>query len=442
MHEHTRSEAVPHVAPSPVQLLDAVLPAFAGDWVRAARGEAEPPVVYVDAFAGAEWRFGTGDPGRSGGARAVSAVLAAADAGAVGVLVEEDPALLARLRADLVQRGQGGRVREGTDAGAAAPGELLLVEADFGAVVDVLAAVPEGGRLLAWAAPPGARRLPGSLLSGLLADPGAELLLRFPVADLLKQGEQSGPLADLPPFARRLVDGCSALLGDERHGWIAAWRATQRTYGEEAALTEALEGFAGRLRRDAGERLVKPVHVAGGRGGERLFLVTRSPEAALALNAAVLAAGAGDAGAAPLPEDGPSEPAPALDLFPAGQPCALRGRMDPAPVLAEHWAARHRGETVPLRELLAGVAASGATLEDVRRALGRLRRSGHAVYRSLRGADAVVGFPEAPAAPVRPRRAARAHAGGDLFDPPTSSGGAASAPPPLPSGSPGAQYGS
>lgn len=404
-----------HLAP-PDPLLDALIPRFVGEWACAAAGQA--PVCYVDAFAGAEWVFGMGDPGRGDGSRAVSAVLAAVEAGAGCVLVEEDPALLARLRLDLRRRAPGLPLRDDIGPAGLAAGEVALLEADFRNVADLVAALPEGARMLLWAAPPAARRLPWPLLHALLADPAAELLLRFPTADFLKQGALGGPLADLPPFARRLVEGCSALLGDPRHGWIAPWRATQRTYGEHAALEEALEGFTGRLRAAAGERLVKPVHLPG---GERLILVTGSPAAALALNGAVV-----DAGVAPVPADQEDTAARTLDLFPDAARAAL-ARLDPAPALAEHWLERHRGETVPLRTLMAGIATTGATSDDVRRALARLRRSGHAVYRSLRVAEAAVVFPETPSPPAGPRRAPRPAGSGDLFEP---------------AGDAGAQYGS
>ncbi|HEX8430314.1 MAG TPA: hypothetical protein VF625_03465, partial [Longimicrobium sp.] len=96
--------------PAPDAALHSVLAGFAGAWARdaarlSARADAgDERIVYLDAFAGAEFAFGMGDPGRGGPSRAVAAaraVLEAAPERGRAVLVEEDPALLARLRAEL-----------------------------------------------------------------------------------------------------------------------------------------------------------------------------------------------------------------------------------------------------------------------------------------------------------------------------------------------------
>jgi hypothetical protein len=400
--------------PVPDAALHPVLAAFAGAWARdaaraAARTEEDDPgaperIVYLDAFAGAEYSFGVGDPGRQGPSRAVAAVRAVLDAApelASAVLAEEDPALLARFRAELEGIGWGDRVRDAADPAALAPGEVGLVEADFRNVADVLLAVPERARALLWMAPPSARRLPWTLLDAVLGDPAIDLLLRFPHGDFEKQGKFSGPLADFPPFAKRIVEGCSALLGDARHEWVFGWRAAEREGGVAQALEAVLERFRARLEKAAEGRVLKAARVGAGEDAVAayLFLVSSEPAAALALNAAVQGAGLEDRAASVLftPTAEPAEPPPeqVLDLFggePAHAPEPSR-RADPI-AAAELLAGRHRGQTLPFREVLAGLTDSDLTQDEVRGALALLKKEGRAVFRSLAQPDAVVIFPE------------------------------------------------
>lgn len=403
--------------PAPDAALHPVLAAFAGAWARdAARAAAEdePPrrIVYVDAFAGAEYSFGVGDPGRQGPSRAVAGVCAVLDAApelASAVVVEEDPALLARFRAELEGIGWGHRVRDGGDPAA---GEVGLVEADFRNVADVVLAFPERARALLWMAPPSARRLPWSLIEAVLGDPGIDLLLRFPHADFEKQGTFSGPLADLPPFAKRIVEGCSALLGDARHEWVFGWRAAEREDGAARALEGVLERFRARLEKAAEGRVLKGARVAAGEdaAAAHLFLVASEPAAALALNAAVQGAGLEDRAASVLlpvslePPDPP--PAQVLDLFGTAPEPEPSRRADPA-AAAELLAGRHRGQTLPFRELLAGLTDSDLTPAEVRGALALLKKEGRAVFRSLAQPDAVVIFPEEPVVRTPRRRGRR-----------------------------------
>ena len=418
----------PAPPPAPDAALHPVLAAFAGAWARdAARAQADDAgaprrLVYVDAFAGAEYSFGVGDPGRQGPSRAVAAARAVLDAApelASAVLVEEDPALLARFRAELEGMGWGDRVR---DAGDPGPGEVGLVEADFRNVADVVLALPESVRALLWMAPPSARRVPWALIEAVLGDPAIDLLLRFPHADFEKQAKFSGPLADLPPFARRIVEGCSSLLGDARHEWVFGWRAAEREGGVGRALEGVLERFRTRLERAAEGRVLKGARVAAGEDAvaAHLFLVTSEPSAALALNAAVQGAGLEDRAASVLlaPSTEPAEPPPAevLDLF--GAPDAVpepSRRADPA-AAAELLAGRHRGQTLAFREVLAGLTDSDLTPDEVRGALALLKKEGRAVFRSLAQPEAVVTFPEeAVVRQPRPRGKRQVPGAGDLF---------------------------
>ncbi len=412
--------------PAPDAALHPVLAAFAGAWARdAARApedDAGARIVYVDAYAGAEYSFAVGDPGRQGPSRAVAAVRAVLDAApglASAVLVEEDPALLARFRGELEGLGWGDRVRDAADP---APGEVGLVEADFRNVADVLLAFPESARALLWMAPPSARRLPWTLIEAVLGDPGIDLLLRFPHADFEKQGKFSGPLADLPPFARRIVEGCSSLLGDARHEWVFGWRAAEREGGAGRALEGVLERFRARLEKAAEGRVLKGARVASGEDAvaAHLFLVSSEPDAALALNAAVQGAGLEDRAASVLlpPPPGPAEtpPAQVLDLFGALEPAPEPSRRTDPAAAAELLAGRHRGQALALREVLAGLTDSDLTPDEVRGALALLKREGRAVYRSLAQPEAVVTFPEeALVRQPRTRGRRQVPGAGDLF---------------------------
>jgi hypothetical protein len=423
------------VKPAPLPVPDAalrsVLAGFAGAWARdaarlAARADGEGErIVYLDAFAGAEFAFGMGDPGRGEPSRAVAAaraVLEGAPERGRAVLVEEDPALLARLRAELEGAGFGDRLRAGDDPPE--PGTIALVEADFRNVADVLLAFAEPTRSLLWLAPPSARRLPWTLLEAMLGDPATDVLLRFPHADYEKGGAFTGPLADLPPYARRIVEGCSALMGDGRHEWVSVWRAAARSAGPREALDATLARFRARLDAHAGERVVKEARAAAAADvlPAHLFLAAAEPASALALNAAVQGAGLADRAASPVPVVAePEAPPPAreLDLF--GPPPATAAEAPPRPAsadTAELLAGRHRGATLPLRAVLTALADTDLTHDEVRRALGVLRREGRAVYRSLAHPDAVVIFPEEAVLPA-PRRKRRTEppGSGDLFGP-------------------------
>jgi len=425
----------PAPPPAPDAALHPVLAAFAGAWARdavraAARPEEEGPgapgrIVYLDAFAGAEYSFGVGDPGRQGPSRAVAAVRAVLDAApdlASAVLVEEDPALLARFRAELEGIGWGNRVRDAADSASLAPGEVALVEADFRNVADVLLAFPESARALLWMAPPSARRLPWALVEAVLGDPAIDLLLRFPHADFEKQGNFSGPLADLPPFAKRIVEGCSALLGDARHEWVFGWRAAEREGGAAQALEGVLERFRARLEKAAEGRVLKAARIAAGEDAvaAHLFLVSSEPAAALALNAAVQGAGLEDRAASillpPSPEPGEPPPAQVLDLFGEPEPPPEPSRRADPAAAAELLAGRHRGQTLPFREVLAGLTDSDLTQDEVRGALALLKKEGRAVFRSLAQPDAVVIFlEERVVRQPRPRGRRGVPGAGDLF---------------------------
>ncbi|HEU4559682.1 MAG TPA: hypothetical protein VFS20_17650, partial [Longimicrobium sp.] len=279
--------------PFPEAALRAVLAGMVAAWADVPSAEDEPRRLYLDAFAGAEFQFGTGVE-RAGDeeTRAGAAVRELDSTGAaplVTLFVEEDPAHLGRIYAELEDTAGGERLRATRDLGSLAPGEVSLLELPFTSVAADVARFAAGARTFALLAPPAARALPWDALRQIVALPEATVLIRFPHSDFEKQGRHTGPLADLPGFARRIVEGCSAMLDDPKHAWLPAWRA-DAAGGQSAALAGVLERFRTLLDGVAGGRILKPMELETA-GGARtwLFLITPSPAVALAANAAVRA---------------------------------------------------------------------------------------------------------------------------------------------------------
>ena len=289
--------------PFPEAALRALLAAAVAAWARrepadeARSAGGAPRRVYVDAFAGAELQFGTGvlrEPGEPIRADAAVRALDGACAGAaprpVALFVEEDPAHLQRIYGELEDAVGGERLRATRDFASLEEGEASLVEAPFAAVAADVARFAAGAGSFFWLAPATARALPWPSLEALLAFPGATLLIRFPHADFEKQARHVGPLADLPGFARRIVEGCSSLLADPKHAWLPAWRADARE-GMDTAMAGVLERFQALLARAAGERMVKPVALEAADGARTwCFLVTSDAAVARAVEGDVTAA--------------------------------------------------------------------------------------------------------------------------------------------------------
>ena len=301
---------------------------YAGRWARsmartAARDGAGAPAAWiVDGFAGADLqraalRGATVQP-------PVLATLRAADEALEGrvrmVLVEEDPGLLARLEEALRGAGAGGRLRRTGDPATAEPGEIVLVEAAFASLAAGLARQIGGEPALVRLAPLAARALPLDALEAFAVLAGTDLLVRVPQEDFLKQARFGGPLADFPPHLRRVVDGCSALLGDPRHGWLLAWREAERAAGPDAALAATVERLRDQLAVVYGDvdRLAQAVRLEGKGGAVHLLLATPHPEHALELEGAVT-----DGGATPLPK-APGSTGTAAASTGTGEPTAKR----------------------------------------------------------------------------------------------------------------------
>jgi hypothetical protein len=200
-----------------------------------------------------------------------------------------------------------------------------------------------------------------------------------------------------------------------------------RRDGADAALDAAVERYR-ELIGGAGEgRIVRVQRLGSGAESTHLLLATSNPAHVLELNGAIA-----DGGADPLPPAIPAadpepEPEPevveapiALDLFPAPPlPVEPKPRGPDLRAVADDLHARHRGSLVPYPDLLATLADSGLTPEQVREALSILKRAGRAAYRSLDAADAEIDFLLEPAAPAPPRKRKPRKAASDelgLFD--------------------------
>ncbi|MBW3628450.1 MAG: hypothetical protein KY464_04050 [Gemmatimonadetes bacterium] len=369
---------------------------FAAAWVSAAvkglPGAADDGggvgVLVVEGFAGADYPAGSASmPGITGAAMRLMA-RERTRALVRAVMVEEDPAKVDWL-AEVVRQ--------------VMPGELLHLEGELksglnlrsGALAVLEALGPElvrSRRSLVVLDPSTAGALPLGLLKEWVGIPGAELLLRFPSADLRRLGRYRGAaLADLPPHGKRMVDGVSRLLGDPRHDWLHRWvPALER--GLEEALDAVANLYAGRLQRDG--LIARRVCLGPGEGAEQVFLLTRDAASGLLLNEVVH--GLRGEGVLPWPSAsaGPVRYAPAeeLALFGRGDaPACGCDRVVDRPLLANSLAARFAGSAVRLEEILLCHVETDLFAEDLRRALLDLRRDGRALFRSL-GGDAEITF--------------------------------------------------
>ncbi|HEX2210637.1 MAG TPA: hypothetical protein VHG93_23350 [Longimicrobium sp.] len=433
---------------------------YAGRWARsvarpaAADEEGDPRGLwFIDGFAGADLQRAAlrGASAKPAALAAIQALDEAAAGLARIILIEEDPGLLGRLSEELDTLGVIDRVRVASDPAKAAPGEILLIEAPFASAAGWVAEAIGDEPALVRLAPLAARSLPWTALEPIAQRKCTDVLLRFPREDFEKQARFTGPLADLPPHLRRVVEGCSQLLGDARHGWLLAWRHVQRNAGPDATLAAMLERMQALLASAGDERFTHALRVEGKGDAVHLLLSTAHPEHALELNGASVDGGAkqkpasrrrssapkpADAAApAPAPTDSASaDPAPEVVAEPAApEPAAavldlfaLAPEPEPEPggpdlaAFADELHARHVGARVPVREVLAGVADSGLTPEQVRTALALLKRAGRAACRSLDADGAEVEFLAQPRVsaprPRKPRKPAPGELG--LFDEP------------------------
>ena len=305
-------------SPDPELLSCAIAGGYAGRWARAQvrRGEPEdeametPAAWFVDAFAGADLQRAAirGAAVESGAIASVRAMADSVDRIRI-VLADEDPGLLVRLEDELDRLRMGSRVRRTRDVASIAPGEIGLVESSFAALSAALVDAMGDSAALVRLAPLSARALPWTALHPIASRPETELLLRFPAEDFHKQARVTGPIADFPPNIRRLVEGCSALLGDVRHGWLTSWREAVRRDGASAALDEAVGRYRELIVGVGEGRIVRTQRLGSGAESIHLLLATSDPAHVLELNGAIA-----EGGADPLPPAvTAAEPEPELE---------------------------------------------------------------------------------------------------------------------------------
>lgn len=456
-------------APDADTLSCAIAGRYAGRWGRGvarAPEEGAPAPWFIDGFAGADlqraaMRGATVQP-------ACVAAVQALDPAARIVLVEEDPGLISRLCEAL--DGAIERIRVTSDPATTEPGEIALVEAPFARVAPSLAHAIGDDPALVRLAPLAARTLPWPALEPFGDLAATDILLRVPLEDFARQARFAVPMADLPPHIRRVVEGCSALLSDVRHGWLFAWRDAQRTGGADAAAAVVVDRMRALLAGVDGARSTHALPVEGAGGPVHLILSTPDAAHALELNGAVADGGArprrpsARKAAAPPPPTPAEAPAPAASANPAAAPSEPPAAPEPprhepprragppapaepaapaeAPAMldlfgpgaapepeprgpdlqavADELHAKHTGTRIAVGEVLAGLADSGLTPEQVHGALALLKRAGRATYRSLDADGAEVGFLAEPRISAPRAKKPRAPAPGvlGLFDEP------------------------
>lgn len=378
----------------------------------AADGDGLAEVVLVDGCAGTEYPHAPAEgPGAVGAA--VRLLRGDRRGGVRVVLVEEDPAKVEWLQKAL-QRHLPGEPLGRVPADGALPG-LNLWEADWSACGSLAGLAAEAREVLVLLDPASAAKLPLAPLLSLLRPGRAEVLLRFPAADLRRLARYRGStLADLPPHARRTVEGVSRLLDDPRHAWAFAWRHALEGEGEEAAVRGVVGTYAERLGLECGRPVRWLALQPEAAPAEHLLLVAGDARGALELNRALFQTRC--AGALPWPAEGGDElvrypPGVELALFGDGAASQGQGRRERVVdrlLLAHSLAERFAGRSPTLEQVLRSVVDTDLLPEDVRQALLDLRRDGRALFRSLASPTVEIAFPRAggrrPPAPRSRRR--------------------------------------
>lgn len=303
-------------SPDAETLSCAIVGRYAGRWAQGlARPEGGAPSAlwFVDGFAGADLQRAA-MRGASVQPPAVAAIQALPQTARI-VLVEEDPGLISRLCDDLDGIDAIERIRVTADPASTEPGEIALVEAPFARVATPLASGIGDDPALVRLAPLAARTLPWAAVEPLIDLAATDVLLRVPLEDFAKQARFNGPLADLPPHIRRVVEGCSALLSDPRHGWITAWRQAQRAGGMDAALSAIVARMQALLGGTDEERTAHALAAEGAGGPVHLLLSTP-----FAAHAEELAASVSDGAAAKPKRSTASKTAAPAEESPVSEP--------------------------------------------------------------------------------------------------------------------------
>jgi hypothetical protein len=320
-----RSSFATHVtassAPDADTLACAIAFRYAGRWAgsvaRAPEDDAPAP-WFIDGFAGADLQRAA-MRGAAVQAACVASIQALHPATRI-VLVEEDPGLISRLCEALDDIGAVERIRVTSDPADTEPGQIALVEAPFARVAAPLAHAIGDDPALVRLAPLAARTLPWPALEPFGDLAATDVLLRVPLEDFVKQARFTTPLADLPPHIRRVVEGCSALLSDPRHGWLLPWREAQRTGGVDEAASTVIDRMQALLAGADDARSTHALPVEGAGGPVHLLLSTPDAAHALELNGALADAGSK-----------PRRPAARKAAKPAAPPPAPAEAVAPAP---------------------------------------------------------------------------------------------------------------
>lgn len=297
--------------------------------------------------------------------------------GASSLLVQEDPVLAARLR-------------------EAAPSASVLQMPLAEATGQITTRAEEATTTLVWLDPPAAVQLPLDAAAALANAPGTDVWLRVPTDQLRNLSRlRTVPVADLPPYGRRVVDGIGYLLGDARGAWLAEWRQVEAEQGSTAAQRRVAALFAARLANRAGGKSLKSVELRLA-DPEPMFLIgiSEDPRRLLAMNAAleelelddhVRWTGRRFRHAPPPPL---AEP---LDLFGLKPAPEARRVLDEA-ALASEIRSRFAGQELTWGEVLADLLLSDLLPDDAVQAMRALRKIKRAAYRSLKPIDAEVVF--------------------------------------------------
>jgi hypothetical protein len=341
-------------APDAETLSCAIAGRYAGRWAQGlARPEGDAPSVpwFIDGFAGADLQRAAM---RGAGVQppAIAAIQALPQTARI-VLVEEDPGLISRLCEALDEIDAVERIRVTADPASTEPGEIALVEAPFARVATSLASGIGDDSALVRLAPLAARTLPWAAVEPIVDLAATDVLLRVPLEDFAKQARFTGPLADLPPHIRRVVEGCSALLSDPRHGWIAAWREAQRGGGADAAMRAVIDRMQALLDGVDGERTAHALAVEGTGGPVHLLLST--PFAAHTLEPAP----AEPELSATKPKRGAGRKAKTADAPVADETPVVEDTPDPLSAAAEPPATPVAGETPTIQDTPAAPPVAG-----------------------------------------------------------------------------------
>lgn len=314
-------------------------------------------------------------------------------AGFEALLIQEDPVVAARLRTCF------------GDSGA------HVVEAPFAEAISIIAERAERlPNALVCLDPPTPRHLTLDAIHALATLPSVDLWMRFPHEDLQKLVRfRSTPVADLPPYVHRIVEGYGRLLGDPRGSWLTEWRPVEAEQGSGAGAKTIARRFRRCLGSAAEGKVLKTMELdLPDTGSLHLACVASDPRRLLALNAAVeeleldgFVCWAGER----FRREPPPPLAEALELFAVeAAPAAMRRQLDDT-ALAQVIAARFLGQRLSWGEVLRGLVDTDVLPDDPVRAIGALRRSGRAAYRTLRDMSAEVSFPAEPIPLVRKVRA-------------------------------------